>query len=122
MALYWIRGNGEFKQFVANHVKKINSFAHNSRSSRVESRITGPLTTEELNRQRRFWEQQAQRNFDIEKDRVALYLQPNPEGVLECRGRVQGEYPVYLPDRSKFSQRVVEEAHQKTLHGGVERE
>lgn len=38
---------------------------------------------------------------------------------MECRGRVQGEYPTYLPDSSIFSFRVVEEAHRQTLHGGV---
>ena len=50
---------------------------------------------------------------------MALNLQPNQEDLLECRGRVQGEYPIYLPDTSIFSLRVVEEAHQQTLHGGV---
>ena len=217
VALYWIRGQGEYKQFVANRVQKINShkevtrryvptaensadlasreghveeadlwwhgpkwlgfpehwpadvlnepseesqteaklaqkvlrvavhekneiaevlhkfqlqkavricawmrrFAHNSLRSRGTPRIKGPLTTEETNRQRLFWEKQAQRSCDIERDRVALNLQPNQEGLLECRGRIQGEYPVYIPETSILGLRLVEEAHKETLHGGV---
>ena len=170
VALYWIRGQGEYKQFVANRVQKINSqkevawryvptadnsadfasrgghveeadlwwhgprrpgspdlwpadvlnepsgesqteaklvqkvlgvavnaeneveevlhkfqlqkavricawmrrFAHNSLRSRGTPRVLGPLTTEETNSQRIFWEKQAQKNCDIERDRVAL--------------------------------------------------
>ena len=56
---------------------------------------------------------------DIERDRVALNLQPNQEGLLECRCRVQGEYPVYMPETSILGLRLVEEAHKETLHGGV---
>ena len=50
---------------------------------------------------------------------MALNLQLNQEGLLECRGRLQGVYPVYLPETSLYSQRIVEEAHLQTLHGGV---
>ena len=94
-------------------------FAHNSLRSRGTPRIKGPLTTEETNRQRLFWEKQAQRSCDIERDRVALNLQPNQEGLLECRGRIQGEYPVYIPETSILGLRPVEEAHKETMHGGV---
>ena len=38
---------------------------------------------------------------------------------MECRGRIQGEYPTYLPDTHQFTHKVVEEAHLVTLHGGV---
>ena len=82
-------------------------------------RIAGPLTTTETNRQRLFWTKQAQQNCDLQADRVALNLQPNEDGVLVCRGRIQGEHPIYLPDAHIFSQRVVEESHLLTLHGGV---
>ena len=94
-------------------------FAHNCLRSRRASRIVGPLTTEETDRQRLFWERQAQQSCYIERDRVALNLQPNQEELLECRGRVQGEYPIYLPYNSMLSLRLTEEAHRQTLHGGV---
>ena len=94
-------------------------FVNNSLPSRRNKRSSGPLTTEETERQRRFWAKQAQDGCEIEDDRAALNLQPNKDGLLECRGRVQGYYPVYLPDTHMFSVRVVEEAHIQTLHGGV---
>ena len=43
----------------------------------------------------------------------------NDEHILECRGRIQGVYPVYLPDNHTFTEKVVEDSHLQTLHGGV---
>ena len=97
----------------------IRRFAHNSLSSRGTPPITGPLTTDETSYQMLFWTKQTQESCNLDEDRVALNLQLNHDGLLECRGRVQGEYPIYLPDTHNFSQRVVEEAHKQTLHGGV---
>jgi len=92
-------------------------FAHNSLRNLGTPRILGPLTTEETNSQQLFWEKQAQKNCDIEQDRVVLNLQPNQDGLLECWGRIQGEYQVYIPETSMLGPRLVEEAHQETLHG-----
>ena len=39
--------------------------------------------------------------------------------ILECRGRIVGEYPVYLPDFHPFTSCLVREAHLSTLRGGV---
>ena len=97
----------------------VRRFVNNSLPSRGNPKKSGPLTTEETERQRLFWAKHAQENCNLEEDRVLLNLQPNEEGVLECWGRVQGEYPVYLPDTHLFSRRVVEEAHLQTLHGGT---
>ena len=85
-------------------------FAHNSLRSRRTPRAQGLLITEETKSQRLFWEKQAQRSCDIERYRVALKLQPNQHGLLECRGRIQGEYPVYIPETSMLGLRLVEEA------------
>ncbi|XP_068690402.1 uncharacterized protein [Montipora foliosa] len=38
---------------------------------------------------------------------------------LECRGCVQGDYPIYLPDSVLFTAKMVQHAHVTTLHGGV---
>ena len=70
-------------------------FAHNALRSRGKPRIEGPLTTQETNQVRLHWDRQAQKSGEVEKDRVVLNLQLNQEGLLECRGRLQGEYPVY---------------------------
>ena len=52
-------------------------------------------------------------------DQEQLNLQPNKHSVLECRGRLQGDYPIYLPDSVHFTAKVVQHAHVTTLHGGV---
>ncbi len=84
-----------------------------------DQRVKGPLTTAELDKQRIFWIKRAQTNCDIEEDRMRLNLQINAEGLLECRGRIQGQYPLYLPDTHPFTAKIVEDAHLRTLHGGV---
>lgn len=80
--------------------------------------IKEPLTTKETNQLRLHWERQAQKSGEVEKDREVLNLYLNQEGLLESRGRLQGDYPVYLPETSLYSQRIVK-AHLQTLHGGV---
>lgn len=95
-------------------------FAGNSRLKR-EERMTGPLTTDEVQRQRLFWTKCAQRSLDdkVTEDKQRLGLKENDEGIFECRARIQGHYPVFLPDTHPFTVKLVEDAHQCTLDGGV---
>ena len=48
-----------------------------------------------------------------------LGLSEDEEGLLRCRGRIIGENPLYLPSKHAFTKLVIEDAHLKTLHGGV---
>ena len=66
-------------------------------------------------------QQKADKRGEIEGVKVLLNLQLNDTGVLECRGRIAGQYPTFLPQNSEFTRKVVEQAHLTTLHGGVER-
>ena len=34
-------------------------------------------------------------------------------------GRIVGDYPIYLPPKNIFNEKIVEDAHLCTLHGGV---
>ena len=43
----------------------------------------------------------------------------NQHGILECRGRIQGHCPIYLPADSEFTKKLVQRYHVETLHGGV---
>lgn len=52
-------------------------FAHKTLRNRGTPRIVGSLTTEEVSRQSLFWERDAKKSGDTERDRVALNLQPN---------------------------------------------
>ena len=96
-------------------------FLRNSRNS--TNKAKGPLSTAEVKRHETFLVKRAQKqgfnNVSFEQDQEQLNLQPNEEGVLECRGRIQGEYPVYLPDTALLQTKIVQRAHVTTLHGGV---
>lgn len=58
-------------------------------------------------------------NGEIKKEKIQLNLQLNDERILECRGRIEGEYPIFLPQDHLFTRKLVKEAHLFTLHGGV---
>lgn len=99
----------------------ISRFLYNARVKNKQ-RLKGPLTAEEIESQRLFWIKRVQKqeasSDKFKDDELRLNLKPNNEGVLECRGRIQ-DYPVYLPDTSLYAEKVVEDAHKVTLHGGV---
>ena len=90
--------------------------------SKVNRRL-GLLEEGEIEKQVKFWIRQAQRSAEwtdnLEKDRMQLNLQLNSEGLLECRGRILGQYPIYLPDCHAIIEKIVEEEHLRTLHGGI---
>ena len=100
---------------------RMSRLASNAKSSR--SKVVGPLTTEETNRQTKVWVKRVQqRNEETEtfkEDRQKLNLQKNDEGIYVCKGRIQGHYPVYLPDNELFSEKIVAHAHKLSCHGGV---
>ena len=95
-------------------------FVRNARNTK-ENRTLGPITAQEIEEQKQFWVRRVQsRNPErVDEDRLKLNLQPNKDGVLECRGRLQGHYPVYIPDTSVYAEKLIEHAHENTLHGGV---
>ena len=86
-------------------------------------RTKGLLTTVEINERRIFWERRAQSSNSgtekFEEERLQLNLQANSKGVLECRGRIQGHFPIYVPDSHSYASKLVEDAHLRTLHGGM---
>ena len=95
----------------------MSRFIHNCRHH--DGVIRGALTTDELMSQHVIWIKRAQRSGENEQDRSRLNLQPDERGILQCRGRVQGEYPVYLPDSHPYAKKLVQREHLRTLHGGV---
>ena len=54
----------------------------------------------------------------FEEDRSRLNLRPTG-GILKCHGRIQGDLPIYLPDNDLYTEKLVEQSHNETLHGGV---
>ena len=114
------------EKFSYSKVKRICSwimqFIRNARSAKMRW-LTGPLSTEETNKANAFWVKRVQTKAPLNKyyqeDQLQLNLKPNSEGVLECRGRIQGHYPVYLPVSRRYTEKFVTQAHLATLRGGV---
>ena len=86
-----------------------------------ENNVTGPLTTQETSKHVKFWIRRIQtRNANTEKftkDQQQLHLKKNDEGIYECRGRVQRDYPVYLPDNESLTNKIVMHSHKLSCHG-----
>ena len=97
-------------------------FLANSRKPKPR-RVKGQLTTDEMKYQETWWTRRAQEEArsskNFEADKLQLNLQPDDSGILECRGRIVGAYPIYLPDGNAFTHKFVQRAHLATLHGGV---
>ena len=97
-------------------------FIRNCRNQ-ARNRTTGPISTEEIQHQELWWIKRAQNSAhqqpNFQADKLQLNLQYNDERVLECRGRIMGEYPIYLPDDHPFTAKLVFNAHLATLHGGI---
>ena len=100
----------------------INRFVKNCKVS-CENRETGPLTSGEIEDSELWWikrtQNEAKEDPEFEDIRQRLNVQLNENGVLECRGRIEGDYPVYLPRDSIFAKKVVEREHLITLHGPI---
>ena len=99
----------------------VSRFMHNSRHP--SSKIWGPLTTTEISRQEAFWIKRAQKEGmsdpKFEEDRAQLNLVNNSDEILVCKGRLVGEYPVFISDSTLLEEKLVAKAHKTTLHGGI---
>ena len=97
-------------------------FIRNARSANIR-RLTGLLTTKETNKANAFSVKRVKTKAPLDKyyqeDQLQLNLQPNSGGVLESRGRIQGQQPVYLPDTQRYTEKFITQAYLATLHWGV---
>ena len=97
----------------------INCFLNNFRKSKV----SGPRTADKVLVQRKFLIKRQQNlhsnteNFEISRQKLNLKM--NQEGIYECHGRIQGDHPVFIPNKSLLAERLVEEVHLQTIQGGV---
>ena len=63
-------------------------------------------------------QQRKQETESFGEGRQKLKLQKDDEGICVCQGRIQGHYPVYLPD-NELTEKIVAHAHKLSCHGGV---
>lgn len=96
-------------------------FIQNS-CAKKNKRLRGSLTEDETKKAELFWGKRVQVRATADgryKDQLKLNLQSNCDGVLECWGKVQGHYLLYLPDGQWYTEKLVAQAHLAMLHGGV---
>ena len=78
-------------------------------------RLSGTLTACETEKQVKFLVGRAQNSRlntnKFHEDQLKLNLQKNEEGLFECRGRIQGSYPIYLPPDALLTERIVYDKH-----------
>ena len=95
-------------------------FKDNSKS--MEKR-RGPLITAEICAANEVWIKRTQDegagSLEFEQHKSQLRLEPDHQGIYVCYGWLQGEYPVYLPTKSAFTEALVNIEHLATLHGEV---
>ena len=98
----------------------IKRFINNCRSP---TKHLGPITTEEVSHIRDWWIRQVQERERQEphysKMKDQLDLQPNTNNLELCHGRIQEKHPVYLLNKAKFMEMLVQQVHREVLHGGV---
>ncbi|KAK3750713.1 hypothetical protein QZH41_017268, partial [Actinostola sp. cb2023] len=78
---------------------------------------SGPLSTEELQNAKRCWIQRAQRDTPIDLQAPGWELIKD-QGILKCKGRVQGHSPTYIQG-GLLAEKRINHMHQETMHLGV---
>ena len=86
----------------------IKRFVINYRSN---ERNSGPLRTDETDEQLKLLVKRAQDDGDksdqFQKHFQRLNLQKKEERIYVCQGRIQGEYPIYVPSKHPVSLKIV---------------
>ena len=103
---------------ITSWLKRLNS----TRRKKAE-RIKGPLTIVEVELSTGIWIQKAQAEFEstdkFTELQQLLSLVRDDRGLYICKGRIRGEYQIFLLSDSLFSERVVMYAHLSTHCGGT---
>ena len=95
----------------------MNRHIHNSRHP--EKRV-GPIATEEVKAAKEWWIKRVQFRDTLQSHTCGrLGLKASEHGILVCKGRIQGSYPIYLPHNAPFTKKLVQRVHCETLLGGV---
>ena len=85
-------------------------------------RHIGPLSTTEIELENH-WLKKVQRDAQtavgFKQQKEKLNLKKDENEILRCYGRIEGDYPIYLPDSDLFTKKLIMYEHIQSLHGGV---
>ena len=69
------------------------------------------MNTDEIENATFMWikeiQKQAKQDEKFDRHSEQLNLQPDERGIYVCKGRLVGEYPIYLPTESVFTEKLV---------------
>ena len=101
----------------------VQRFTINCNIKERKKRSKGPRTTKEIDLQliKMILDKQSRSELDSAFNEIeeALNLKKNKQGLYKCCGRIIGEYPIFVPRKTLLVEKMVENAHYQTLHGGV---
>ena len=101
----------------------INRFNLNCHISQKSKRKQGPLTTEEiklqLNKMIKKYQHHFEQDQSFEEIEEILNLKKSSQDLYECHGRITGDYPIFIPNATLLAEKMVENSHYQTIHGGV---
>ena len=85
-----------------------------------KNRISGPLTTQELEKADTCFIRRSQTGLDLEsKEAQQLGLTQFEDHVIRCVGRISGKQPLFIPRNSIYCDQLTAEVHKKVGHKGV---
>ena len=88
-----------------------------------KQQVYSPLTSSKIENQRGFLIKKKRHRYSkcekFELSQQQLNLKLSEKGSYKCYGRIQGEYPFFLPREFILAEKLAEEAHIQTIHGGV---
>ena len=88
-------------------------FISRCRGRRIQEPV---LTLEEIDSAETYWLKRAQASEELKSD---IALKMDEKGVWRCSGRVPRYNPIFLPKNSRLVASLIQQSHEKTLHGGV---
>ena len=81
------------------------------------SRLTGPLQTHEIESAEKLWLKIIQ-EATLSENHINKIM--DNDGIWRINSRIHGYSPILLPRTGDFTKRLIEDYHQRTLHGGVQ--
>ena len=94
-----------------------------NQDTKSKEKQVGPLKASEINKLIKMltkWEQSiVETTESIQNTVKQLNLAKNHNEVYQCQGKIQGDYPIYIPRNSKVAEKIVQHFYKKTLHRGV---
>lgn len=97
----------------------INRFITNCKRSSIE-RIKRPLTTVEVEEQKHRLIEKKQESCQnmgyCPEHQLRLNSQRNSNGLPECRGKVQVDYPIFILKKSSLAEKIIMDAYLRAIH------